>query len=131
MAEKDGVRINNECKELIKRKLYRMFLNLLVENALNKHLNSEINENPRYFIGIEIENATSINIKYMPSSITNLHLLCKIGILVVMKLDSRNLEKINRYLSFIHERKKLNPFSNVILIEKKKFDKILEQMLLL
>jgi len=140
IAEKNGVRINTKCKQLMEQKPYRKFLDSLEVNALNSDLiNFSINSNPRYFIGIEIENATSINIKYMLGSITNLHLLCKIGILVVMNPNNRNLKKISEYLKFIREKKKLEvfseafsnvtPFSNVVLITREEFDKMLDSML--
>jgi hypothetical protein len=75
----------------------------------------------------------------MLGSITNLHLLCKIGILVVMNPNNRNLKKISEYLKFIREKKKLEvfseafsnvtPFSNVVLITREEFDKMLDSML--
>ncbi len=58
---KEGRQINSKCEKLIRQKPYRKFLDLLIKKALNSDLlDFSINRNPRYFIGIELESATSI-----------------------------------------------------------------------
>ncbi len=106
------------------------FFNGLKEKALNgARLDFTKNLNPRCFLAVEIENSTGNDAKHILGSITNASILGKIGILVTM--NSKNcLKRISKYLKFAKDVEKIDQeFANVILIQKKDFDEVLDEFL--
>ena len=105
---------------------HQELLNKLKEKSINKDwLDFDINENPRCFIAIEVENSTGKDTKHLLGSITNASILGKVGILIVVN-NKNGLNNMKNYLKFAKEHNKIKDhlFQNVALIIKKDFDEI-------
>jgi len=111
-------------------KKHNLFIKEITKKAINKkHLNFHINSNPRCFVAIEVEDTTQGNKKHVLGSITNTHILGKVGIVVTY--SKRTLNMIHKYLKFAKEVGKTKEylFRNVALISKKDFDEVINKFL--
>lgn len=105
---------------------HQELLNKLKEKSINKDwLDFGINDNPRCFIAIEVENSTEKDTKHLLGSITNASILGKVGILIVFN-NKKGLENMKNYFKFAKEHNKIKDhlFQNVAMIVKKDFDEI-------
>lgn len=91
----------------------------------NQQLN--LNENPRCFMAIEVENSTARDVKHLLGSITNCAFLAKIGVVVIYDENLTYGERLLQYLAFVKRVKKAdkNLFNNVFVIPKSSFDEII------
>lgn len=106
------------------------FFERLKRRALNTdRLNLDKNPNPRCFIALEVENSTGNDAKHILGSIANASFLGKVGILVTMQ-PINCLERINDYIEYVARAEKIDDeFRNVVLIQKKDFDDVLNEFL--
>jgi hypothetical protein len=129
-AEEDGHNIYNKCKFLAEKGNAKKFVGEIFEKSMNLQGRKEwdqYNKNPRYFIGIEIENATARNFKHVLGSMTNLSALCFIGVVVFYESNTAVIERLKRYMSFVYEKKKIEIplFPNVFILKRTDFDEII------
>lgn len=105
-----------------------------IENLQNESLGTgyneallDLNENPRCFIAVEVENTTARDIKHLLGSITNCSFLAKIGIVVVFDEYLRYAQRLLQYLAFVKRKKKTNKelFRNVFVISKSRMNPLL------
>ncbi len=126
-AEKDETYIYNECMSLAQEGEVRNFITNIVKKSVNwgeRNEWKEYNQNPRYFMGIEIENGTSRQFKHILGSMTNLSCPCFMGIVVICNTDS--IEKLKDYMSFAYERRKIPLlFPNVFMLQRTDFENII------
>lgn len=89
----------------------------------------DLNQNPRCFIAIEVENAIAHDVKHLLGSVTNCSLLGKIGIVVVFDDYLKYAERLLQYLAFVKRVKKANKelFRNVFVISKSQIDALLQR----
>lgn len=133
-AEEDGTKIYDKCKSLADEGNAKKFIRKIIEKSMNREgMNewNEYNKNPRYFIGIEIENGTSRNFKHVLGSMTNLSALCFMGVVVFYKSDIAVIERLKEYMSFVYEKKKIEfpLFPNVFILKRSDFDEIIKPSL--
>lgn len=127
-AEKNETYIYDICnKSLAEKGEVQNFITNIVKKSVHwgeRNKWNEYNKNPRYFIGIEIENGTSRNFKHILGSMTNLSCLCFMGIVVICNHDS--IEKLKEYMSFAYEKRKIPLlFPNVFMLQRTDFEKII------
>ncbi len=126
-AEKDETYIYDECVSLAQDGDVQNFITNIGRNSVNwgeRNKWEEHNKNPRYFIGVEIENGTSRQFKHILGSMINLSCLCFMGIVVICNTNS--IEKLKDYMSFAYERRKIPLlFPNVFMLQRKDFEKII------
>lgn len=128
-AEEEGTKIYNKCISLKEDTKVKEFIRKILEKSMNKDKREdwgEYNTNPRYFIGIEIENATSKNFKHVLGSMANLSALCFFGILVFYTSEDKIIKRLERYMSFVYEKKKLTIplFPNVFILKRSDFEEV-------
>jgi len=111
----------------------RSFIETMLQNSepptntftLDRFLNN-INQNPRCFLAIEIENSGSS--KHMLGNIVNVSILASIGVVIPFSDKKLSLcKRITKYVTFATEVRKLKGvFKNVLIINKANFWRLLE-----
>lgn len=128
-AEEDKKTIYDDCTSLKEKDgKAKEFMTKIIEKSMNSEVDewNEYNKNPRYFVGIEIENGTYRNFKHILGSMTNLSALCFMGVVVICKSDAVVIERLNEYMSFVYEKKKIEfpLFPNVFILKRDNFEEI-------
>lgn len=108
----------------------RRFIEELQEHSIGDGFNDhllDLNQNPRCFMAIEVENTTAKDIKHFLGSTTNCSMLAKIGVVVVFDDYLDAATRLIGYLAFVKRVKKANKelFRNVFVISKSQMDRIL------
>jgi hypothetical protein len=107
----------------------RGFITAMQESGLgdgyNEHL-LELNQNPRCFISVEVENSTARDVKHLLGSVTNCSLLAKVGIVIVFDEYIEYAKRLISYLAFVKRVKKTDKelFRNVFVLSKTAFEEI-------
>jgi len=88
----------------------------------------DLNNNPRCFIAVEIENTTAKDVKHLLGSITNCSLLGKIGITIIFDEYLDYGRRLLEYLAFAKRVKKASKdlFGNVFVVSKSCIDHLLQ-----
>jgi hypothetical protein len=107
------------------------FVRNLQEISLGSGYNEvllDLNNNPRCFIAIEVENTTTKDVKHLLGSITNCSLLGKIGITIIFDEYLHYAERLLAYLAFVKRVKKTSKdlFRNVFVVPKSRIDRLLQ-----
>lgn len=129
-AEAPRTNIYDNCTSLKDDGKTGEFITKIYDESMNKNGREkwyEYNKNPRYFIGIEIENATVKNFKHILGSMANLSALCFMGIVVFCNAsDVKVIKRLKEYMSYIDEVKKIPlMFPNVFILERSDFEEII------
>lgn len=131
-AESSGTNIYHDCKVLKSSGRTKDFIDRIIKKTMFKKAKEDwycYNTNPRYFIGIEIENGTVNNFKHILGSMTNLSSLCFMGVVVLCTLDSAINKKLEDYMNFVYEKKKIQIplFPNVFILKRDDFEEIVSE----
>lgn len=107
------------------------FVRGLQEMSLGSGYNEvllDLNNNPRCFIAIEVENTTAQDVKHLLGSIINCSLLGKIGITIIFDEYLDYGERLLEYLAFVKRVKKASKdlFRNVLVVSKSRIDHLLQ-----
>jgi len=115
--------LNDVYKGLAKLDEIDQFVEGLQRESLGTGYNAsllDLNQNPRCFIAIEVENTTARDIKHLLGSIINCSFLGKIGLVVVFEEYISYAQRLLQYLAFVKRVKKTKKelFRNVFVISK-------------